>query len=111
MARIDASHPSLRVLIVEDNKDGADTLATLLRLYGFDVRVAYTGTDGLREALADPPDAVLCDINLPGVDGYTVARRLREALPERPLLVAVSAMKEEDLVGPAARASPPPCPI
>ena len=104
MALTDAPLSTLRVLIVEDNKDGADTLAALLQMYGFEVRVAYTGPDGLRAALEDPPDAVVCDINLPGIDGLTIARRLREQLPEKPLLVAVSAMREEDLVGPAGRA-------
>ena len=73
-------------------------------MYGFDVRVAYTGPDGLQAALDDPPDAVVCDINLPGLDGLTIARRLREQLPEKPLLVAVSALPEEDLIGPAGRA-------
>ena len=96
-------HP-LRVLIVEDNRDGADTLAMLLQRYGFDVQVAYTGPDGLSAALADPPDAVVCDINLPGLDGLTIARRLREALPEKPFLVAVTALREEDLIEPAGRA-------
>jgi CheY-like chemotaxis protein len=96
-------HP-LRVLIVEDNRDGADTLAILLQGYGFEVRVAYTGPDGLAAALEDPPDAVVCDINLPGLDGLTIARRLREALPEKPFLVAVTALREEDLIEPAGRA-------
>jgi CheY-like chemotaxis protein len=98
------SSQPLRVLIVEDNRDGADTLAILLQQYGFDVRVAYTGPDGLSAALADPPDAVVCDINLPGMDGLTIARRLRDTLPEKPLLVAVTALREEELIEPAGRA-------
>jgi CheY-like chemotaxis protein len=104
MALTDTSLHSLRVLIVEDNRDGADTLAALLQTYGFEVQVAYTGPDGLQAALDDPPDAVVCDINLPGLDGLTIARRLREALPEKPLMVAVSAMREEDFIGPAGKA-------
>ena len=104
MALTDTSLHTLRVLIVEDNKDGADSLAALLQMYGFEVQVAYTGPDGLQAALDDPPDAVVCDINLPGMDGLTIARRLREQLPEKPLMVAVSAMREEDLIGPAGRA-------
>ena len=97
MALTDTSLHSFRVLIVEDNRDGADTLAALLQTYGFEVRVAYTGPDGLQAALDDPPDAVVCDINLPGLDGLTIARRLREALPEKPLMVAVSAMRRRRL--------------
>lgn len=104
MALSDISLRSFRVLIVEDNRDGADTLATLLQAYGFEVQVAYTGPDGLQAALDDPPDAVVCDINLPGLDGLTIARRLCEALPEKPLMVAVSALREEELIGPAGRA-------
>jgi CheY-like chemotaxis protein len=93
-----------RVLIVEDNPDGADSLAVFLRLSGFDVRVAYSGHDGVEAALADPPNAVLCDINMPEVDGFAVARQLRKALPDPPLLVAVTARREQDLLRPAGQA-------
>ena len=93
-----------RVLIVEDNPDGADSLAVFLRMSGFDVRVAYGGQEGVEAALADPPDAVLCDINMPGVDGFAVARRLRDELPAPPLLVAVTARREQDLLRPAGEA-------
>jgi CheY-like chemotaxis protein len=93
-----------QVLIVEDNTDGADSLAMFLRLSGFDVRVAYDGEQGVASALADPPDAVLCDINMPGINGYDVARQLRTGLPHPPLLVAVTARREEDLLAPAGEA-------
>ena len=93
-----------RVLIVEDNPDGADSLAVFLRMSGFDVRVAYSGQEGVDAALADPPDALLCDINMPEVDGFAVARRLRESLPVPPLLIAVTARREQDLLRPAGEA-------
>jgi len=93
-----------QVLIVEDNPDGADSLAIFLRISGFDVRVAYSGEEGVKAALADPPDAVLCDINMPEVDGFEVARRLRDGLPDPPLLVAVTARREQDLLAPAGQA-------
>jgi CheY-like chemotaxis protein len=93
-----------RVLIVEDNPDGADSLAVFLRMSGFDVRVAYGGAEGVQTALADPPNAVLCDINMPEVDGFAVAHRLRELLPDPPLLVAVTARREQDLLRPAGEA-------
>jgi len=95
---------SYRVLIVEDNPDGADSLAVFLRMSGFEVRVAYSGAEGVALALADPPDAVLCDINMPEVNGFAVARRIREALPEPPLLIAVTARREQDLVRDAGSA-------
>ena len=69
---------SLRVLVVEDNVDAADSLSMLLRLYGHDVRVAGTGPTALAMASASRPDVVLLDIGLPGMDGYQVAKRLRE---------------------------------
>ncbi len=68
----------LRILIVEDNVDSADSLNLLLRLYGHDVQVARTGPTGLEMASAFRPDVVLLDIGLPGMDGYQVARLLRE---------------------------------
>lgn len=70
--------PSLRVLVVEDNVDAADSLSLLLRLYGHEVHVARTGPTALEMALDFRPDVVLMDIGLPGMDGYQVAERLRE---------------------------------
>jgi CheY-like chemotaxis protein len=69
---------SLRIFVVEDNVDSADSLNLLLRLYGHDVQVARTGPTALEMASAYRPDLVLLDIGLPGMDGYQVARRLRE---------------------------------
>ncbi|MDB5309973.1 MAG: hybrid sensor histidine kinase/response regulator [Gemmataceae bacterium] len=68
---------ALRVLVVEDNVDAADSLSMLLRLYGQEVQVARTGPAALELASASRPDVVLLDIGLPGMDGYEVARRLR----------------------------------
>lgn len=68
----------LRILIVEDSVDSADSLNLLLRLYGHDVQVARTGPTALEMASASRPDVVLLDIGLPGMDGYEVARLLRE---------------------------------
>ncbi len=69
---------SLQVLLVEDNVDAADSLSMLLRLYGHDVQVARTGPSALEMASARRPEVVLLDIGLPGMDGYQVAKRLRE---------------------------------
>jgi PAS domain S-box-containing protein len=67
----------LRVLIIEDNRDAADSLRDLLVLLRYEVEVAYTGPAGLDAAQSFRPDAVLCDIGLPGLDGFAVARALR----------------------------------
>jgi CheY-like chemotaxis protein len=68
----------LRVLIIEDSRDAADSLQMLLDMFGHETRVAYTGTDGVAAAAEYRPDVVLSDIGLPGLDGYAVARALRE---------------------------------
>ena len=67
----------VRVLVVEDNQDAADSLATLLELLGYEVTVAYTGPDGVRRAEEWAPDVVVSDIGLPGLDGYGVATAIR----------------------------------
>jgi two-component system CheB/CheR fusion protein len=68
-----------RILVVEDNEDAAVTLRDLLELDGHEVHVAGDGETALRAALRLRPDVILCDVGLPGVDGYEVARRLRSS--------------------------------
>lgn len=72
---------ALQILIVEDNIDSGDTLAMLLRLEGHEVLLVRSGSTAIEAAPAFSPDVVLCDIGLPGVDGYEVARALR-AMPQ-----------------------------
>jgi signal transduction histidine kinase len=67
----------LRVLLVDDNVDGADSLAALVRLSGHETRVAHDGPGALELAAAFRPQVVVLDIGLPGLTGYEVARRLR----------------------------------
>ncbi len=67
-----------RVLIIEDNVDAADSLREMLELSGHEVVVAYEGTSGLARVRSFRPDVVLCDIGLPGMDGYQIARAIRE---------------------------------
>jgi PAS domain S-box-containing protein len=66
-----------RILLVDDSRDAADTLARLLRRFGHAVEVAYDGPAALAAARRSRPEVVLLDIGLPGLDGYEVARRLR----------------------------------
>jgi PAS domain S-box-containing protein len=80
---------TLRLLIVDDNKDTADSLAMLLRHAGHDVATAASGPAGLRAALNARPDVVLLDLGLPGIDGYEVARRIREQT-DNPVLIAIT---------------------
>jgi two-component system CheB/CheR fusion protein len=65
------------VLVVEDSRDAADSLRMLLGRLGHEAKVAATGPEGVRVAQDWSPDVVLCDIGLPGLDGYGVARQLR----------------------------------
>jgi CheY-like chemotaxis protein/two-component sensor histidine kinase len=67
-----------RVLIVEDNRDLAESLAMVLRLWGHDVTVAFDGPAALTAARARPPEVVFLDIGLPFLDGFEVARRMRQ---------------------------------
>jgi PAS domain S-box-containing protein len=68
--------PGRRILIVDDNRDSAESLAVLLRLLGHDVHLAYDGTQALQVAADFVPEMVLLDIGLPGTSGYEVARDL-----------------------------------
>jgi CheY-like chemotaxis protein len=87
----------LRVLVVDDNRDVADTTATILRLSGCETHVAYDGNTGLDAVDRLQPDAVLLDIGLPGLDGYQLAERLRaKPAHRRTLIVAVSGYGQEE---------------
>jgi DNA-binding response OmpR family regulator len=66
-----------RLLIVDDNRDAADSLALLLDLWGYSPRVAYDATSALELARAETADGVLLDLGLPGVDGFQLATDLR----------------------------------
>jgi CheY-like chemotaxis protein len=66
-----------RVLIIEDNRDAAESLQLLLEVSGYEVRLAHTGSEGVQAATIWQPDAVICDIGLPELDGFAVARLLR----------------------------------
>jgi PAS domain S-box-containing protein len=79
-----------RVLVVDDNRDAADSLAVIVEMLGHMAEVAYDGPGAVARARAAPPDVVLCDIGLPGMSGYDVARSLRERAGGALLLVAVS---------------------
>jgi two-component system, sensor histidine kinase len=83
------------VLIIEDMKDTADSLAMYLNLVGgFRTVVAYDGKAGVETALRVHPDAVVCDLAMPGKDGLTVAEELNHRMAHRPCLIAVSAFSD-----------------
>jgi CheY-like chemotaxis protein/nitrogen-specific signal transduction histidine kinase len=88
---------ALRILMVEDNRDGAETLQTLLQLAGHEVALACTGPEGVALAKQFRPDVVLCDIGLPGMDGFAVGRALRQdPLTARSRLIVLSGYGQEE---------------
>jgi two-component system, OmpR family, response regulator len=84
----------MRVLVVEDEPDMAESLAWGLRAEGYVVDVAGNGVDGLWKATEGAPDVIVLDVMLPGLDGYQVARRLRERGVWTPILM-LTAMDED----------------
>ena len=85
-----------RILVVDDNKDAADSLAFLLRAHGSEVRVAYDGLEAVGAAVALEPDIVLLDIGLPKLYGYDVAKRIRESRGRDVLLIAITGWGQEE---------------
>ena len=85
-----------RVLVVEDNRDSRETLRMLLELWGYRVEEAGDGLEGVRKALDWKPDAAVVDIGMPVMDGYAMARRVRQALGRDILLVALTAYRDRE---------------
>ena len=87
----------LRVLVVDDNIDSAETLGELLPLWGHETRLAHDGPQAIEAVREFAPDVVLLDIGLPGMDGFEVARRLRaEGVAVRRLLAMTGYGDEDD---------------
>ena len=83
--RQDRTHPPAgrsprcrRVLVVEDNRDAAESLADIIEMLGHEAEIACDGPEAIARVRANPPEIVFCDIGLPGMSGYEVARVLRE---------------------------------
>jgi CheY-like chemotaxis protein len=66
-----------RILVIEDHADAARSLQMLLGLGGHEVRVVYRGKEGVRAAMEWAPDCICCDLGMPGMDGFEVARALK----------------------------------
>ena len=92
-----------RVLVVDDNRDAATTLGALLAASGYTVATSFDGESALREAEQFAPDICVLDISMPGMDGYELARRLRQKSADRPpVLAAVTAFGDTDHLDRAA---------
>jgi DNA-binding response OmpR family regulator len=97
MTRKPPSGSCRRVLVVDDNRQAAESLCLIFEIWGHGSRMVHNGTDAIREALNYRPDVVLLDIGLPGLNGYTVAEQLRR-LPElaHMTLIAMTGYDRDD---------------
>ena len=100
--RFDGPHPELdrparlRVLVVDDYPDAAESLGLLLRLWGYDVQVVATGLDALNLAPVYRPHIVLSELRMPGLNGYQMAQRLREkAELQQAIFIALTTLGRE----------------
>jgi CheY-like chemotaxis protein/anti-sigma regulatory factor (Ser/Thr protein kinase) len=93
-----------RVVVIDDNEEIREMLAEVLELDGYAVEQAADGPEGLSRILSARPSAALIDIGLPGIDGYEVARRARDALGDSLVLVAMSGYGQADDRARAAQA-------
>ncbi len=86
-----------RLLVVDDNRDAAESMSMLLQMWGHEVVFAYDGPSALETAEQWQPEAVILDIGLPGMNGYEVAARLRE-LPHarKAVLIAITGYGQDD---------------
>jgi CheY-like chemotaxis protein len=89
-----ASAAAKTLLVIDDEHDVADLTASLLQRSGFQVWAAYGGNSGVEMALEHRPAVALVDIAMPDLDGYQVARRLRQSLPDI-LLIAITGLAQE----------------
>jgi CheY-like chemotaxis protein len=88
---VPATLAARRILVVDDNRDSADSLCKLLRLGGHEAVAAYDGLEAVESAASFQPDIVLLDIGLPKLNGFEAARRIRQARPNAcPVLVALT---------------------
>ena len=91
-----AAHATCRILIVDDNRDAADTLGMLLRNLGNEVRTAHDGLEALGAAEDFQPDVVLLDIGMPKMNGYDAARQIRGRRGKSVILIAVTGWGQEE---------------
>lgn len=100
-----AAGSGLRLLIADDNRDAAESLALLMELDGHIVHIANDGTQALTMAQELQPDVSILDIGMPGMDGNTVARCIRDSMPEQRMLLVAVTGRSNDVDRARARAA------
>lgn len=83
-----STNENFRILLIDDNQDANQSMASLLSLLKYDVRTAYDADSGLKVATEFEPHLILSDIGLPGTDGYQLAPALRSAAGKRKVVIA-----------------------
>jgi CheY-like chemotaxis protein len=96
MTFTEVASPPLSILIAEPYLDGAETLACVLRLYGHDVAIARNGCEAVAAAAESPPDVLIVEPRLPGMDGWELARRLRASTDKLICIAITSCGRPED---------------
>jgi len=92
----ESAQKQLHILVAEDERDSADSLRSLLQLFGYKVTLARSGLEAVQAASEVKPDVVLCDIGLPGMDGFAVAKALRrDPQTAKTRLIAVTGYGQE----------------
>ncbi len=86
----------MNILVVDDNQDGARTMATALTLMDHEVRTAFNGAAAVREARATPPHVILLDLGMAGIDGYDVCQEIRRFLGDAVRIIAVTGLEGEE---------------
>ena len=87
-----------RLLLVEDDADIAEPLSRALRREGYDVTASGDGREALQAVLDDPPDLIILDVGLPGMDGFEVCRHVRDVRPQVPILMLTARDGELDTI-------------
>src|SRR6266699_3142458 len=82
--------PALSILLVDDHRDGADSLSEVLRIPGFNAQVAYASSAALAAAATNPPDVFISDIGMPHLDGCSLAVRIADLGGRKPLMIAIT---------------------
>ena len=101
-AVIQGMAPPRSVLIVDDNRDAADSLALLVETFGHSAEVAYDGPSAIEKAHSHPPDVVLCDLGLPGMTGFEVARAIHSERKEIRIIAVTGYTRPQDAAEAAA---------
>ncbi len=85
------------LLIVDDERDAVDAMKMYLDLQGFDVRLAYSGSEGVNAAKEAKPDLVLLDLAMPGMDGWQALKLMKESAPDLRVVIVTGSVPDRNL--------------